>query len=143
MKFMTRSLLLLVAFVATGFAQDQKAATPAASSTAALSAEVQVCTGITDRMPTGNAANFDTAVGMLYCWSKITGGTGADSVKHIWMHDGKEMLTVDLAVKSASWRTYSQKRILPQWTGNWEVRVVDAGGATLKSATFTIGASPK
>jgi hypothetical protein len=44
-----------------------------------------------------------------------------------------------LPVRSIAWRTYSEKKILPQWTGNWEVKVVDTTGATLTSVAFTIG----
>ena len=46
---------------------------------------------------------------------------------------------VDLPVKSASWRTYSSKTIPEYWTGDWEVRVVDAEGNTLASIPFTVG----
>ena len=140
-KYMTCTLLLLVALAVTGLAQEQKPSTPAPAAT--LTAELQVCTGVTGRMPTGSAANFDTTVGTLYCWSKITGSRSETTVKHIWMHEGKEMLAVELPVKGDPWRTYSHKKILPQWTGNWEVKVVDAGGATLKSLSFTIGVSSK
>ncbi|MBI5868795.1 MAG: DUF2914 domain-containing protein [candidate division Zixibacteria bacterium] len=147
MKRTIIGLCLVVVFTATGLAQDQKAADTAAASekkvpvpaAATLTAEVQVCTSITDRMPTGTASSFAADVGTLYCWSKITGAKGETAVKHVWSHEGKEMLSVDLSVKSISWRTFSQKSILPSWTGNWEVKVVDAGGATLASAAFTVG----
>jgi hypothetical protein len=46
-------------------------------------------------------------------------------------------------VKSVAWRTFSQKKILPQWTGNWEVKVVDSSGATLGSVAFTVGSPSK
>lgn len=108
-----------------------------------MAAEVQVCTGITDKMPTGAATSFGADVGSLYCWCKITGGSGETTIKHVWSHDGKEMASIELAVKGASWRTNSQKKILPQWTGNWEVKIVDASGATLKSVSFTVGTQPK
>ncbi len=147
MKRVIVGLCLVVVFTAAGLAQDQKAADSTATSekkvpaplAATLAAEVQICTSITDRMPTGAATSFAAEVGTLYCWSKITGATGETAVKHIWSHEGKEMLSVDLSVKSISWRTFSHKSILPSWTGNWEVKVVDAGGATLASAAFTVG----
>ena len=137
-KYIVCALLLLAVAAGSAFAQDQKPAAPA--SAPAMTAEVQVCTGITDRMPTGSATSFNTDVGSLYCWSKITGARGETAIKHVWLRDGKEMATVELSAKGDPWRTFSQKRILPQWTGNWEVKVVDASGATLKSVSFTVGA---
>jgi hypothetical protein len=90
-------------------------------------------------MPTGGATSFNDDVGTLHCWSKITGAHGETTIKHIWMRDGKEMATVELSVKGDPWRTFSQKKIAPQWTGNWEIKVVDADGTTLKSISFTVG----
>ncbi len=141
MKHIVGALLLTAVIAVAGLAQDQKSAVPA--STPAPMAEIQVCTGIADRMPTGGGTSFATDVGLLYCWSKITGVRGEATVKHIWTRDGKEMLAVDLPVKSVAWRTFSQKKILPQWTGNWEVKVVDSSGATLCSVAFTVGSPSK
>jgi len=140
-RYIIRVLLLLAVFVVSGSAQDQEPATP--TSAATLTAEVQVCTGIKDRMPSDSATSFNVDVGSLYCWSRITGAHGETTVKHVWTHDGKEMAVVELSVKGDPWRTFSQKKIAPQWTGNWEVKVVDTSGATLKSISFVIGSPSK
>lgn len=153
MKRIIFGLLLATVLTAPGLAQDKKPADTTAASekkapvpaaaASTLTVEVQVCTSITDRTPTGAATSFGADVGTLYCWSKITGAKGEAAVKHVWSHEGKEMLSVDLPVKSISWRTLSHKSILPSWTGNWEVKVVDAGGATLASVAFTVGQASK
>jgi hypothetical protein len=104
-----------------------------------LAAEVQICTSITDRACTGGAATFDASVGKLYCWSQITGGTGDGSIKHVWSHAGKVVAEVSLAIKGSRWRTWSAKTIPADWTGEWEVKVVDAAGAELKSVKFIVG----
>ena len=143
-RYIVCALLLLAVAAGSAFAQDQKPAEPVAApvkaATPAMAAEVEVCTGITERMPTGSATSFGADVGSLYCWCKITGARGETAIKHVWLRDGKEMATVELSAKGDPWRTFSQKRILPQWTGNWEVKVVDAAGTTLKSVSFTVGA---
>ncbi len=142
---LTVSLLALVALVAVfSFAQtpqDTTRPTPPPAPEQTLKAEVQVCTGITDRMPTGAGTSFGTDVATLYCWSKITGSKTETTIKHVWSYNGKEMASVELPVKSVAWRTSSQKRILPEWIGNWEVKVVDAAGNTLGSVAFTVGAA--
>jgi hypothetical protein len=106
---------------------------------AALTVEAKVCTGVQDRMPVGEAASFPATVDQVYLWTKITGASGEITIKHVWVYNGKEMTTVDLPVKTAAYRTWSAKKILPSWTGKWEVRVVGPDGATLATVPFTIG----
>ena len=57
---------------------------------------------------------------------------------HAWYHEGETRARVDLPVGSLSWRTWSSKRILPSWTGRWEVKVLDAEGTVLGAAAFEI-----
>jgi hypothetical protein len=144
MKQTVSLLALVLLVVATVMAQApaDTAQKPAASpaQTSELKAEIQVCTAITDRMPTGAGTSFDANVGQLYCWSKITGSKTETTVKHVWMHNGKEVAGVELPVKSVAWRTLSQKKIMPSWTGDWEVKVVDASGNELGSVKFTVNA---
>jgi hypothetical protein len=103
-----------------------------------LMAEVQVCTSVVDRVPQGTDTTFSITVGSVYCWSKITGAAvGETSVTHVWMHEGVEMARVELPVRSASWRTHSQKNLYGK-SGNWEVQVLDSTGKMLASTKFKI-----
>ena len=45
---------------------------------------------------------------------------------------------VPLEVNSNKWRTYSSKRILPNWQGNWRVEVYDDNGKMIGSKNFTV-----
>jgi hypothetical protein len=134
----TIMILLLSATIAVS--QDNKPTTPATpTTTSALTAEVQICTEITERACTGGAVTFDASVGKLYCWSQINGGSGETAIKHIWSHAGKVALEVPLTIKGNRWRTWSSKNIATSQTGEWEVKVVDEAGNTIKSVTFTVG----
>jgi hypothetical protein len=62
-------------------------------------------------------------------------------VKHCWFYKGEEMAVVELPVRSDAWRTWSYKTILPEWTGDWEVKVMDAGDNVLTSTPFKIAAA--
>jgi len=137
MRSLLAIMTLCLAAITSGFAQDQPLATQTPTQT--LSAEAEVCTTVVDRMPSGSATSFGADVGTLCCWSRITGAVGETTIVHIWMCNGKEMAVVELPVKSGSWRTFSRKNILPEWTGNWEVKVVDAAGNALKTIAFTVG----
>ena len=114
------------------WAQEEKPAS-------ALTVEAKACTGVQDRMPVGEGTTFPATVGQVYLWTKISGALGEITVKHVWLRDGKEMATVDLPVKTGSYRTWSAKKIPPSWTGSWEVHVVGPDGTTLATVPFTVG----
>jgi hypothetical protein len=106
----------------------------------ALTADAQLCTGVQERMPVGMADSFAPEVGQVYLWCKISGNSGETTIKHVWLYQGKEMATVDLTVKNSGWRTWSAKKILPEWTGDWTVKILDSNGAVIKELAFKIAA---
>ncbi len=59
------------------------------------------------------------------------------TVKHRWEYNGQIILEVPINVGTSRWRAYSSKTLLPSWTGDWKVSVVDAAGGTLSVNTFT------
>ncbi|MCX6826133.1 MAG: DUF2914 domain-containing protein [candidate division Zixibacteria bacterium] len=129
--------LLAIIFPVAIFAQESVAPKTAS----ALVAEAHVCTGVQERMPMGMADSFQPEVGQVYLWCKITGATDPNTIiKVVWLYQGREKATVELPVKSSAWRTWSAKKILPQWTGEWEVKIVDAAGTVIKAIPFKIGA---
>ncbi len=134
---MLKKFFLAVAFLALCLPLAALAQTPAEAGSA-LKAEAQVCTGIQERMPTGMAESFTPEVGQVYLWCKITGSDGETTIKHVWYYQGNEMASVELPVKSSSYRTWSAKKIMPQWTGDWSVKVEDASGTVLKEISFKI-----
>jgi len=90
------------------------------------------------RQITGPADTFCAAVGRVYCLTRVVGAADSTSVTHVWYHEGRTLARVELPVRSADWRTWSSKRILPAWTGNWEVAVLDAAGVVLARHAFRI-----
>ncbi len=125
---------LLVALPVIGYGQGEEATVESA-----LMVEAQLCTGIEERMPVGATESFDADVEKVYLWCQVTGAADTTVVMHVWSYEGKEMAAVELPVKSAAWRTWSYKTILSEWTGNWEVKVLDAAGDVLKAVSFTVG----
>jgi hypothetical protein len=136
--FLTIIMMMLLMATAV-FAQDTKPTEPAkTAATSTMTAEVEICTQVADRACTGSATTFAANVGQLYCWSQVSGGSGEMTIKHIWSHAGKVVLEVPLAIKGNRWRTWSSKNIAASQTGEWEVKVVDAAGNTIKAVTFTV-----
>ena len=99
-------------------------------------ATAQVCTGVKDRTPEGTAEKFPASVDELYCFSRLTNVT--DKVLHVWFHQDREVLRIELPVKAAHWRTWSAKKIFPGMTGPWRVEIRDTAGTVLATASFTI-----
>jgi hypothetical protein len=119
----------------------QEEAGPADSTSAAAGptvAEAAICLRVEDRSPVEPGERFPADVGELACFTRIDDGAGL-TVIHAWIHEGTTRARVELSVgESDSWRLWSTKRILPSWTGSWEVKVMTPDGAVLESIPFTI-----
>lgn len=94
---------------------------------------------IEQREPVGEATTFPSDVARLVCYTKVLGAAGETFIEHIWSRGDVEHARVRLAVRSPAWRTWSTKRINPDWTGEWTVRIEDAEGRVLDTLMFTIG----
>ncbi len=90
------------------------------------------------RQVVGEATTFPAGTEHIFCATRLTGATTPTEITHAWYHEGKTMAKVTLAVASSDWRTVSSKTLLPAWTGNWEVQVLDAAGNVLKTMSFTV-----
>ena len=113
-------------------------APPAATAPSLTVSEAVIATGIEGLTPQGASDSFESSVGKLYAFTKITGGQGETSIKHLWFHGDQLVGEVELPIKAASWRTYSSKTIMPNMTGQWKVDVTAQDGTVLKSIPFTI-----
>ena len=99
-----------------------------------------VCKGIEQSEPTEAGKSFipEDGVVRLCCFSEIAGAAGPDTVFHVWRWGDREMARVALEVKSARWRTWSTKRILDEWRGEWHVDVTDSDGVVLTRLDFAV-----
>ena len=112
------------------FAQD----TPASSVDIAFGTDIDR----ENRDLVGETTVFTAGIEKIYCLTRLKGLEAPTSVTHVWYRDGKTMARVDLNVASSNWRTWSSKRLLPDWTGHWEVKVLDSDGRVLGSAGFDV-----
>lgn len=131
-------LVVLVAPPAPAQEENPEPATPPTEAPAAATvARAQVCTDVVDREPVNPSTSFGADVGQLYCFTEIRGAEGT-TITHAWIHEGTTRARVDLPVRSPRWRTWSSKQILPAWTGNWQVKVLDADGVVLDTLDFVV-----
>lgn len=125
-------VLLLTVAIVPAAAEDE-------TSTAPSVASAVVCTEIDreQRTAIGEAERFPASSERLYCLSDVRDAEGGQ-VWHAWIHEGVTRARVALPVRGKRWRTWSSKRLLPSWTGDWEVKVLTDDGIVLSTVRFTV-----
>jgi len=124
----------------TALAQEESPAVETQAVQAEAKVEIAFGTDIDreNRELVGKSASFAAGIEKIFCLSRIQGLEAPTSVTHVWYRDGKTMARVDLNVGSGYWRTWSSKRLLPDWTGRWEVKILDSDGRVLGSGSFEV-----
>lgn len=101
-------------------------------------ADAVITTAIENQMPVDSVDEFPADYGKLFCFSRIVGAEKETRITHVWYYQDDELARVELPIGSADWRTYSSKRFLPQWAGQWRVAILDENGNPLKSLSFVL-----
>lgn len=99
---------------------------------------IQFGTDVENRELVGADSTFSTDVGTVFCYTHLTGVQDTTEIAHVWYYQDEEKARVPLSVRSSDWRTWSSKKILPSWAGEWTVRVEDAEGNVLGSSSFIV-----
>ena len=99
---------------------------------------IVICISVEDRQPVGVDSVFNADIGKLYCFTKIISPTETAEVSHVWFLGNTQMAKVDLTIGARTWRTWSSKRILLEWVGDWRVEVQDSSGNVLNEVFFVI-----
>jgi hypothetical protein len=100
-------------------------------------AEAAVCRAVEDRAPVDAGDTFAADTERLFCFTDVRGAEG-ETIVHVWIHEGTTRARVELEIGADRWRTWSSKRLLPSWTGAWEVKVMTEAGAVLETLAFTV-----
>lgn len=100
--------------------------------------DIVFCKTIHDRNPMDVETNFINTVERVYCYTKLSSELDTTSISHVWYYNDTQMAIVDLDINSKSWRTWSSKRIVKEWTGPWRVDVISSEGKIISSKEFQI-----
>ncbi|WP_457626910.1 DUF2914 domain-containing protein [Persephonella sp.] len=100
--------------------------------------DMQFAVAIQDREPIGISERFPPDIGKIYCWTKVIAEKVPTKIYHVWYYGDKEMARVELGITYHTFRTWSSKKILPQWTGTWKVVVEDEEGNKIAEKSFEI-----
>jgi hypothetical protein len=101
-------------------------------------ARAAISRAVVDREPIDIRDSFDSWVGTLYCFTKITGAQNPIEITHVWYFGDTERARVSLLVRSSSWRTHSSKKIQTHEIGDWHVDILGPDGEVLRSLQFRI-----
>lgn len=101
-------------------------------------ADGTITSAIENQMPVDRIESYRADYGKLYCFTRIVGAQEDTEVTHVWFYQDDEMARVTLPVRSSDWRTYSSKRFLPQWAGEWKVVVLDADQTVISTLAFRL-----
>jgi hypothetical protein len=97
-----------------------------------------ICKDVVEREAVDVGTQFSNSVSRLYCFTKAVSSEIPTEVVHVWRYGDVERARVSLAVKAATWRTYSSKAIQPHEIGPWRVDVLDTSGNLLETINFEI-----
>lgn len=97
----------------------------------------QFTSAIADREPVDALETVSTSDGRVRFFTELHDLAG-HQVIHRWEHAGQVMAEVTIEVGADRWRAWSSKRLLPAWTGPWQVSVVTADGENLGTWTVMV-----
>jgi len=136
LPFLLCGICLLLA-IGLPLAQDEGAATGEQAGIHVTQAVV--ARDVQDREPVEAGSSFPADVEQLVCFTRVEGAGDEATLFHVWMRGDEEVARVELPVRGSSWRTWSKKRILSDWTGPWSVRIEDGEGNVLSTVEFSVG----
>jgi hypothetical protein len=110
---------------------------PVAAQEQGVTVEAVVARDVVDREPVDAGTVFTADVERLFCWMRVQGAEAGTVIEHVWKFAGYEW-AVPLEVGGTHWRTFSNKVIMPEWTGEWTVEIRDESGNVLETVTFTV-----
>jgi hypothetical protein len=82
----------------------------------------------------GETSEF--AAGEVACFqTRVVGGKRGETIRHVWIYDGRAQQGITLRLGGPDWRTHTKKTLYK--TGPWTVEARDGNGRVLATASFT------
>ena len=97
--------------------------------------EFGVGTAVIDRRLVGKSDRFVEG-SRVHFWTRAVDGKAGDRLRHVWIHDGRIVATVELTIGGPHWRTHSRKTLFAGANGPWAVEAQDASGRVLARQQF-------
>jgi len=101
--------------------------------------------GVVDHERVARLSEFQVG-DRVWFWTRLIGADAGEIVRHVWLHEGSIVASVDITIGGPHWRAYTRRIMEPGDVGAWAAEVRDAGGRVLAGERFTcnpVHASPK
>jgi len=125
MKYIIKLLMLCGALLA-GYAQAES---ETGVSRSAFTLEIK------NKEPVSELKTITNDAGSVYFFTELLGLSG-HTITHRWEYNNRTLAEVSFEIGADRWRTWSNKSILPGWTGIWTVSVLDEGGNVIEQSEF-------
>jgi len=100
------------------------------------SATAVVCKEIVSNSCEGADTTFQNGVGKLWGFSQVV--NVPEKIVHVWFYRDRELGRVDLPVRAARWRTWSNITVGKNMIGPWKLEVRDSKGKVMATFQFKI-----
>ena len=97
-------------------------------------------TAIDNREPVNEISQLSSEESRIYYFTEIK-GLKDQVISHRWEQNGEVQATVDFNIGGDRWRIWSSKNLQPEFSGEWQVMVVDEAGNVLAQNSFNYGDS--
>ena len=95
-----------------------------------------VGTDVVDRELKGKGDRFEEGTKVAFL-TRVVGGSDGDRIRHVWLYEKEEIVSIGLTLGGSHWRTFSRKTLPPGTTGAWAVEARDAEDRVLARVEFT------
>ena len=95
-----------------------------------------VGTGVENRQLVGKSDRFATGTEVWF-WTRVLGGAHGDHIRHVWLHEGRVVGSIELNIGGSHWRTQSRRALNPGSEGAWTAEARDPQGRVLARQDFT------
>ncbi len=92
---------------------------------------------IEGREPVDELQETDANQARMIFFTELMGFEGQE-IWHRWIYQNEVMAEVVFQVGGPRWRVHSSKNLMPDWTGPWQVEVVDGYGRVLASQVLEV-----
>jgi hypothetical protein len=97
--------------------------------------------GVQEREPIDNVQQTDSSAETIYYFTELRDMSG-QTATHRWEHNGEVVAEINFNVNGPRWRVWSQKTLVPEFTGDWKVSVLNGAGEVIAEDVLTMSAMP-
>ena len=92
--------------------------------------------GVDDREPVIMVDSIDSGSYKSISFFTELSDLAGHNVTHQWTYNDEVMFEKTFEVKGDRWRVWTSKTLIPSWTGDWTVKVLDSDRTVLASKSF-------